>query len=220
MSVELVHCPACGGPLEPAGKVVYTTCSYCGSRLQLARHAAGYIVAIPDDIRDDANFLARRAATQHLRGRLGNLVAEREMLKERGESEVMAAVHPLSSAWANRVLWGWLLVFIFSIASAISLFMLYAYTTDTRSLPEVRRTNNTAGLQCSGLSLGLLGLGVYLIAQAGGVSRRQTSAARKAAQDAKDRYGPRLAELDDGICSTQTRLAELSEAMDRLAGQL
>ena len=48
MSVDSVQCPQCGAPLkaEPGRQEMY--CSFCGSRLKLARGSSGHMMAVLD----------------------------------------------------------------------------------------------------------------------------------------------------------------------------
>ena len=69
-SVQVVQCPKCGSPVESGRPGAITSCSYCGSPLQLSVGASGHPIARLANIETSTVYLARTEALKRVREQL------------------------------------------------------------------------------------------------------------------------------------------------------
>ena len=193
-AIASMQCPQCGASLDVPSTAERATCTYCGSQLRVTRDAQGRRSAALTDIREDTDILARGMAIRHLKERSEELLQERQGLDEQAVSEVPTGLMKEPDSDANDVaakLVGW-----GGLATLASLWM--------------------KDLQCAGLSLIPVALGILLFAAPFWTATQ----ARRALEDAREKYRPAREALDEKIASTQKRLDELKDDMDRLTEEL
>ncbi len=210
MPLEPMQCPKCGSPLlvEPAAASAF--CSYCGSRLRVARGASGHPVGLLDRIETNSAILARQTAINRLQECLPALYAQRDALKEEAD-KLAAGRRPRAT---GRAVLGLLLTVVPGLVALI-LLPLIAYSLVSGSAED--RRGATSAAECfltPCLALAVAGAVIWRRA-AGGPRRSQAEAS--SARFRLLKLNPAIAAVEEEIRSTQARIDQLKVEMDRLA---
>jgi hypothetical protein len=206
MPARTAECPRCGAPVltEPGARSA--TCLHCGSRFPVGGGASGGRAGAIDEIRGDADLIARRTAATHLEERALALARRRAELWAQWQREVQSAIGIPHAGSARTVE---------SIACSVLGAVLLVVGAGL-ALAGAGSAVVVALIGAAGLALGLV------LAMRRGKSFRadREQFIHRVLSEAEGRYGPRVSAMDAEIRATRERIADLSREIDRLAWDL
>ncbi len=109
--VQAVQCPKCGSPVEAGRPGAITSCSYCGSPLQLSVGASGHPIARLANIETSTVYLARTEALKRVREQFAEAELRLVAMREAHDAK-QRQVEERQKATGGLYLWGIVLIIL------------------------------------------------------------------------------------------------------------